>query len=73
MMVRLLDLHVVDRVFDFAVIVAIGVPLQSGAAWLVSRYLPRKAAARHLVLSAPLAGSRLCRSWRQPSRRRDGH
>jgi beta-lactamase regulating signal transducer with metallopeptidase domain/thiol-disulfide isomerase/thioredoxin len=55
-MFRLLDLHVVDCVFDFALIVAIGVAVQSGAAWLVSRYLPRKAAARHLVLSAALAG-----------------
>ena len=55
-MVRLLDLHFVDWVFDSALIVASGVTLLSGAAWTVSRWLPRKPAARHLVLASALAG-----------------
>lgn len=41
--------------FDFALIVVLGVFLLSGSAWLISRCLPRRPTARHLVLSTALA------------------
>ncbi len=50
----LIDWHVADRVFDFSLIVALGVTLLSGAAWTVSWLLRRKPAIRHLVLLSAL-------------------
>ena len=50
----LIDWHVADRIFDFSLIVALGVTLLSGAAWTVSWLLRRKPAIRHLVLLSAL-------------------
>ena len=50
----LIDWQVADRVFDFSLIVALGVTLLSGAAWTVSWLLRRKPAIRHLVLLSAL-------------------
>src|SRR5215831_5034738 len=50
MMATLIDWYPGDRALDFVLIVAFGVALLSGAAWIVSWRLPRKPAARHLVL-----------------------
>ena len=49
-----MDWHPGDRALDFALIVALGVTLLSGAAWVVSSRLPRKPATRHLVLLSAL-------------------
>jgi len=46
--------HLVDRILDVALIVALGVTLLSGAAWVVSWRLKRKPATRHLVLLSAL-------------------
>ena len=43
-----------DRLLDFFLIVALGVALLSGAAWIVSWRLPRQPAIRHLVLVSAL-------------------
>lgn len=45
-MVRLLGTPVPDRFLDLALSVAVGVALLSGAAWLVSRFLPRRPESR---------------------------
>src|SRR5205823_4066752 len=46
-MSTLLDWYPGDRAIDFFLIVALGVTLLSGAAWVVSRRLPRRPATRH--------------------------
>ncbi len=53
-MPTLLQWYPGDRAFDFFLIVALGVALLSGAAWVVSWRLPRRPATRHLVLSSAL-------------------
>jgi beta-lactamase regulating signal transducer with metallopeptidase domain/thiol-disulfide isomerase/thioredoxin/uncharacterized GH25 family protein len=50
----LMGWHLVDRILDFALIVAFGVTLLSGGAWAASWLLPRKPATRHLVLVSAL-------------------
>ncbi|MEJ7638010.1 MAG: hypothetical protein WKF75_08530 [Singulisphaera sp.] len=54
MMGTLIDWSVADRVFDFSLMIALGVTLLSGVAWAASRGLPRKPATRHLILSSAL-------------------
>ena len=50
----LIDWHLVDRILDFSLIVALGVTLLSSTAWAVSWLSPRKPATRHLVLLSAL-------------------
>jgi beta-lactamase regulating signal transducer with metallopeptidase domain len=54
MMMALTDWYPGDRALDVFLIVAIGATLLSSAAWLVARRLPRRPAARHLVLASSL-------------------
>ena len=53
-MTSLHDLYPGDRALDFGLIVALGVTLLSGAAWIVASRLPRQPAARHLILVSAL-------------------
>jgi beta-lactamase regulating signal transducer with metallopeptidase domain/thiol-disulfide isomerase/thioredoxin len=45
-----------DRALEFGLIIALGVMLLSGAAWIAARRLPTRPAARHLVLISALFG-----------------
>jgi beta-lactamase regulating signal transducer with metallopeptidase domain len=46
-----------DRAFEFMLVVSVGIVILSSAGWIIARCLPRRPAARHLVLLAALIAS----------------